>query len=331
MLRSPILIRISHSIITLFAMSIAVFLGVYALGNPVDLLINPQANQIERAQMITQLGLDQSLWVQYQRFLSAALHGNWGISFDSNTSAWSLIVERLPATVELALCAMCIAIIIGLPLGLIAGLHPSRWYSRLIMNGSILGFSLPTFWVGLMLIMMFSVWLGWLPSSGRGATTNTLGIPLSITTIDGLMHLILPAINLALFKLSLLVRLTKSSTTLAMLEDYVRYARAKGLTEHTIIIKHVLPNIAPPIITIIGLELGGLIAFAIVTESVFSWPGMGKLLIESINMLDRPVIVAYLMMIVSLFIAINLIVDTVLIMINPRLRKQALSLQSSLA
>jgi peptide/nickel transport system permease protein len=191
---------------------------------------------------------------------------------------------------------------------------------RSIMAFSIVGFSLPTFWVGLVLIMFFAVQLGWLPSNGRGETTLLFGVPVSFLTWDGLSHLFLPAFNLALFKLSLLIRLTRAQVREAVLQDYVKFARAKGLSQSRVIGVHILKNIMIPIVTVIGLEFGSVIAFAIVTESIFAWPGTGKLLIDSINQLDRPVIVAYLMVIVTLFIAINFIVDLVYSMLDPRVR-----------
>ncbi|MEA2963558.1 MAG: peptide/nickel transport system permease protein, partial [Alphaproteobacteria bacterium] len=208
----------------------------------------------------------------------------------------------------------------GLPLGLWAGLWPDSASAKAIMAGSIVGFSLPTFWVGLMLIMVFSVWLGWLPPTGRGQTVNVLGIDLSLFTWDGLRHLFMPALNLALFKLALLIRLTRAGTREAMVQDYVRFARAKGVSERRIVRVHVLKNIMIPIVTVIGLEFGSVLAFAIVTETIFAWPGMGKLLIDSINVLDRPVIVAYLMIIVFVFIFINLIVDLLYTALDPRVR-----------
>ncbi len=222
---------------------------------------------------------------------------------------------------ELALTAMLIAIVLGIPLGLWAGLKPNGIAGRTIMAGSILGFSLPTFWVGLMLIMVFSVMLGWLPSNGRGETTLLFGaIPVSFTSIDGLRHLAMPATNLALFNLALLIRLTRAGAHEALLQDYVKFARAKGLTNTRVIGVHVLRNILIPIVTVIGLQFGALIGFAIVTESVFAWPGMGKLLIDSIGVLDRPVIVAYLLVIVTVFIVINLIVDVLYSALDPRVR-----------
>jgi peptide/nickel transport system permease protein len=231
-----------------------------------------------------------------------------------------LILQRMPATIELALAAMVIALALGLPLGLWAGLHPESASAKAIMAGSIVGFSLPTFWVGLMLIMVFSVWLGWLPPTGRGDTVTVLGVELSVFTWDGLRHIVMPALNLALFKLALLIRLTRAGAREAMMQDYVRFARAKGVPERQVVRVHVLKNIMIPIVTVIGLEFGSVIAFAIVTETIFAWPGMGKLLIDSINVLDRPVIVSYLLVIVVMFVLINLFVDLLYTALDPRVR-----------
>ncbi|HXU52343.1 MAG TPA: ABC transporter permease [Casimicrobiaceae bacterium] len=312
--------RCLQSVVVLLVMSLIVFVGVYAVGNPIDILISPQADQAEREQAIHALGLDQPMWMQYFVFLRDALHGDLGHSFVHSTSALRLIFERMPATLELATVAMLFAIILGIPLGLWAGLKPESASGRTIMAGSILGFSLPTFWVGLMLIMVFSVMLGWLPSNGRGETVPLFGIPVSFLTLDGWRHLVLPATNLALFNLALMIRLTRAGTREALLQDYVKFARAKGLSNVRVIGVHVLRNILIPIVTVIGLQFGALIAFAIVTESVFAWPGMGKLLVDSINFLDRPVIVAYLLVIVTLFIVINLIVDLLYSALDPRVR-----------
>jgi len=301
-------------------MSLLVFVGVYAVGNPIDILINPQADQEDRERAIAALGLDKTLPMQYLSFLSGVVHGDLGRSFVHATSALGLILERMPATLELAFAAMLIAIVIGIPLGLWAGLRPNGVAGRTIMAGSILGFSLPTFWVGLMLIMVFSVILGWLPSNGRGPTVDVLGIPVSFLSFEGWRHLLLPATNLALFNVALLIRLTRAGAHEALLQDYVKFARAKGLTNVRVIGVHVLRNILIPIVTVIGLQFGALIAFAIVTESVFAWPGMGKLLIDSINLLDRPVIVAYLLVIVTFFIVINLLVDILYSLLDPRVR-----------
>jgi peptide/nickel transport system permease protein len=318
-----ILRRLVSSIVLLLVMSLLVFLGVYAIGNPVDLLISPEADQKEIARTIAALGLDKPIWEQYFIFVRQALSGDLGRSFAFNTPAIELILQRMPATMELAITAMLIAILLGIPLGLYAGLKPDTALAKTIMAGSILGFSLPTFWVGLMLIMIFAVQLGWLPSTGRGETVMFLGVQWSLFTWDGLRHLAMPAFNLALFKLSLLIRLTRAGTREAVLQDYVKFARAKGLPMRRVIGLHVLKNILIPIVTVIGLEFGSVVAFSIVTETIFAWPGMGKLLIDSINVLDRPVIVAYLLVIVGLFVLINLVVDVLYSALDPRVRSVA--------
>jgi peptide/nickel transport system permease protein len=226
----------------------------------------------------------------------------------------------MPATLELAALAMLISVVIGIPLGMIAGLRPHSFVAKTIMAGSILGFSLPTFWVGLLLILVFAVQLGWLPSTGRGPTTEFLGLQLSILSWAGLKYALLPAINLALFKLSLIIRLTRAQVREQSLLDYIKFARAKGLSKGRVIGVHLFKNILIPLVTVIGLELGSVIAFAVVTETIFAWPGMGKLVIDSIFQLDRPVVVAYLMVVVFMFIIINLVVDLLYSVLDPRVR-----------
>jgi len=315
-----ILRRMSESLFVLLVMSLLVFAGVYAIGNPVDLLISPDATPQDIEQVTKSLGLDKPLWTQYFYFLTQVLRGDLGHSFMFGTPAIELLLSKMPATMELAVAAMFIASVLGIPLGLIAGLKDDSWIGKTIMTVSIFGFSLPTFWVGLVLIMFFSVELGWLPSSGRGPSSIVFGIPISFLSWEGLRHLFLPALNLALFKLALIIRLTRAGTQEALMQDYVKFARAKGLSQTRIIGVHVLKNIMIPIVTVIGLEFGSVIAFSIVTESIFAWPGMGKLLIDSINNLDRPVIVAYLCLIVVFFVFINLIVDLTYALLDPRVR-----------
>lgn len=312
--------RLLQSLLVLLIVSLLVFAGVYAIGSPVDVLISPEATQAERAALIISLGLDKPLWAQYLMFLQNALQGNLGVSFAYSVPAIGLIVERMPATLELAVVAIVIAILVGIPLGLWAGMKPKSAAGKTIMGLSILGFSLPTFWVGLMLIMVFAVSLGWLPSSGRGPTTSLLGVQVSFLSWEGLKHILMPALNLALFNIALVIRLTRAGAQEALMQDYVKFARAKGLSGPRIIGVHVLKNILIPIITVIALQFGSIIAFAIVTESIFAWPGMGKLIIDSIRVLDRPVIVAYLMLIVTLFIFINLAVDIIYSLLDPRVR-----------
>jgi peptide/nickel transport system permease protein len=302
--------RILQSVVVVLVMSLVVFVGVHLVGDPVHILISDDMTQAEIDAFIHRLGLDRPVYEQYFHFLANAARGDLGNSFVFGEPALKLILQRMPATLELAFAAFILAIVFGIPLGMYAGLKPESPASRAIMAGSILGFSLPTFWVGLMLIMVFAVMLGWLPSTGRG----------DFMTWDGLRHLALPAFNLALFKMALVTRLARAGTREAALQDYVKFARAKGLSTRRVVLVHVLKNIMIPVVTVLGLELGGLIAFSVVTETVFAWPGMGKLLINSIQRLDRPVIVAYLVITVLMFVVINLVVDLLYAALDPRVR-----------
>jgi peptide/nickel transport system permease protein len=318
-----ILRRLAQTLLVLFITSALVFGGLYLVGDPVEILVNPAADQEEKARAAKALGLDRPVLEQYWVFLRGAFSGDLGRSFVFGRPALEVILERMPATLELAALAMLISVGLGIPLGLYAGLRPDSRAAKAIMAASILGFSLPTFWVGLLLIMVFAVQLGWLPSTGRGPTTELLGVQLSILNVEGLRYALLPAINLALFKLSLIIRLTRAQAREQALLDYIRFARAKGLPRSRVIGVHLLKNILIPLVTVIGLELGSVIAFAIVTETVFAWPGMGKLVIDSIFQLDRPVVVAYLMVVVFMFILINLTVDILYSALDPRVRLAA--------
>ncbi|MEO5692496.1 MAG: ABC transporter permease [Usitatibacter sp.] len=315
--------RVFQAGLVVMLMTVIVFIGVHLIGDPIEIMISPEANQAERAKAIADLGLDRPLWRQYLAFLWDAAHGDLGRSFVYSAPSLSLIASRLPATLELALAAVLLSIVVGIPLGLLAGLYPERTFSRAIVAASILGFSMPAFWVGLMLIMLFAVHLGWLPSTGRGQTAELFGVRWSFLTYDGLQHMLMPAFNLAIFNIALVLRLVTAGVRETVLMDYVKFARAKGLTRRRIIFVHVLKNIMIPVVTVVGLEIGSTIAFSVVTESVFAWPGMGKLIIDSINVLDRPVIVAYLMMIVLMFITINLVVDILYMVLDPRVRVKA--------
>lgn len=312
--------RLMQSFLVLLITAVVVFLGVYAIGDPIEMLVSPDASAAERAQVIASLGLDQPLWHQFGTFLWNAVHGDLGRSFVFNQPSIALILQRLPATLELTFVGLVFALGLGIPLGLLAGLKPNTVTDETIMTGSILGFSLPSFWQGMMLIMIFSVWLGWLPSTGRGELGSFLGIRSSLFTLDGLAHLILPAINLSLFKLSLVIRLTRTGVRETLPLDFIKFARAKGLTERRIVGVHVMKTILIPLITVVGLEIGSMLAFAVVTETIFAWPGIGKLLIDSIMRLDRPVVVAYLLSIVALFIVINFVVDVLYSLVDPRVR-----------
>ncbi|TNB46296.1 ABC transporter permease [Martelella lutilitoris] len=312
--------RLLQAIVVVFAMSLIVFLGVYAIGNPIDVLIDPGATQAIRQQLIEQYGLDQPLWQQYLTFLGNVAHGDLGKSMVYNISVTSLVFSRLPATVELVAVAVFLATAIGIPAGLYAGYRPKSLAARAIMALSVLGFSVPTFWIGMLLIMAFAVNLGWLPSGGRGDVGEIFGIHTSLATADGWRHVIMPAFNLSLFMMGLLIRLTRAGMVEAMQADYVKFARAQGLPDRQIVFSHVMRNISIPIVTVFGLEVGSTLAFAVVTESVFNWPGVGKLIIDSILQLDRPVMVTYLVLVVILFVLINLIVDIVYARLDPRVR-----------
>ncbi|MGE9294816.1 MAG: ABC transporter permease [Puniceicoccales bacterium] len=312
--------RMAQAMLTAFAMVTLVFLGLHMIGSPVDILVAEDATLAEKARIIKQFGLDKPIWEQFFYFLRGVAHGEFGISYVFNEPAFGMIVSRLPATIELAVSAVLLSLIIGLPLGLLAGAKPNNPLSGMIMSASILGFSLPTFWVGILFIMVFSVQLGWLPSFGRGETRELFGIQWSFLTVDGLKHLILPAFNLALTNIAMVLRLTEAGTREIMGRDFILFARAKGLSPSRIMWTHVMKNIMIPVVTVIGLDFGSLVAFSIVTESIFAWPGVGKIIIDSIAVLDRPVIVAYLFMVVILFVCINLIVDVVYHLLDPRIR-----------
>ncbi len=313
--------RVAQALLVMLVMSALVFTGVYAIGNPIDVLIGPDVSQQMRLDTIAQYGLDRPLHEQYFTFLSRVLQGDFGRSFVFGLPVLDLILSRLPATLELTLMAVCGAALIGVPAGIYAGYQPDGVPAKIIMAVSILGFSVPTFWIGLVLIMTFAVELQWLPAGGRGETAALFGVQWSFLTANGLSHLLLPALNLAFFKLALLTRLARAGTREVMLTDTVKFARAAGLSEWTVLRRHVLRLIAIPIVTVFGLEFASTLAFAVVTETIFSWPGIGKLIIDSIQSLDRPVMVAYLMLVAFVFITINFLVDLTYLALDPRLRK----------
>ncbi len=317
--------RLLQAVVVMLVISVMVFVGVFAIGNPIDVLISPDATQQIREATIRAYGLDQPLWKQYWDFLSRLLVGDFGRSFVYNMPVIQLILSRLPATLELTLAAVIGATIIGVPLGMYAGYKPDSALSKLIMAASVIGFSVPTFWIGLVLIFTFAVQLGWLPAGNRGETATLFGVEWSFLTWNGLTHLFLPALNLSLFKFAMMVRLSRAGTRETMLTDTVRFARAAGESEWTILRKHVLRLISIPLVTVFGLEFGSTLAFAVVTETIFSWPGIGKLIIDSITSLDRPVMVAYLMLVAFLFILINLLVDLSYAALDPRLRARRAS------
>jgi peptide/nickel transport system permease protein len=312
--------RLIQGAAVLLLTSAVVFAGIFAAGDPVRLLIPPDATPAERDEIARRLGLDRSLPAQYLAFLRNAARGDLGRSFVYNKPALRVVAERFPATLELAGSAMFLAVAMGIPLGLLAGLRPRSPVGRAIMAGSVLGFSLPSFWVGLMMILLFSVHLGWLPSFGRGETVAVFGVDWSLFTRDGLRHLALPAVNLSLLPMALIVRLTRSGVLDVESLDFIRFARAKGLHPVRVVGVHLLKNILIPVVSVTGVQFGVLLAFAVVTESVFSWPGMGKLIVDSIGRLDRPVVVAYLLTTATLFVGINFGVDLLYSLLDPRIR-----------
>lgn len=312
--------RLLQSLLVLLAVSVVVFCAVYAIGDPIELLVSPDVAQAERDALIARLGLDLPLWQQYGVFLWRALHGDLGNSFVHGMPAVQLILQRFPATLELVVVAITLTCVLGISLGLVAGLYRDRALGRGIMAGSILGFSVPNFWQGMVFILLFAVWLGWLPASGRGPTVEVMGVPLSIFSAEGWRHIALPAVNLAIANIALVLRMTATGVGEAQSQDYVRFARAKGVRPGRIVRRHILRNILIPVVTVIGMEFGTLIAYSTITETVFSWPGMGKLLIDSVYKLDRPVIVAYVMLVTLLFVIINLVVDLLYAVLDPRVQ-----------
>lgn len=315
-----VLQRLIQSAFVLLAVSVVVFFAVYGIGDPIELLVSPQVSEAERQALIRRLGLDLPVWQQYFVFMGNALKGDLGRSFVHGVPAVQLILARLPATFELVLLAVVLALAAGIPLGLMAGLDPESRRARIVMAGTILGFSLPSFWKGIMLILLFAVLLGWLPTAGRGETVSLLGIQTSLLTLDGLKHIALPALNLAIPNLALIVRLVAAGTTETMTQDYVKYARAKGVRRQRIVYRHVLRNILIPVVTVVGVEFGSLVAFSTITETVFAWPGMGKLLIDSVYQLDRPVVVAYVLLATLLFVTVNFLVDVLYAALDPRVK-----------
>jgi len=314
--------RLLQAVLVMTVMSGLVFIGLYVVGDPVSMMASAEATEQDRAEIRASFGLDKPLWQQYGIFMSHALRLDFGKSFLTGQSAMGLILERMPATLELALVSMGLAVLVGIPLGIWAGLRPQAYSTRGIMAGSVLGFSLPNFWVGLMLIMVFAVQFGWLPASGRGATGHIGALDLSVLTLDGWSHLLLPAVTIALAKAALIIRVTRAATREALPMDYIKFARAKGLRWSRILRVHLLKNIMVPIVTVGGLEFGQVVAFAVVTETIFAWPGMGKLLLDSIITLDRPVVVAYLILIVFFLVMLNLVVDVLYSVLDPRVRLQ---------
>ena len=311
--------RFVQMIVVLFVVSILVFMLTNFIGDPVDMLV-PENATVEQVESVrARLGLDKPLPVQYGIFLKDVLHGNFGKSYTYGKPAMGLIMERMPATLELVAIAALLVLIIAIPLGVYAGAYPKRRSSKIIMSGSILGISLPSFWVGMMMIYIFAVMLRALPASGRGNTVNVLGVNLSVFAPGGLRFIILPAVTLALTNVATTLRLTRSGIMENMRQDYIKFARAKGVSSRSLLFGHALKNALIPVITIFGMDLGNMIAFTTITETIFAWPGMGKLLIDAINKSDRPIIVAYLMTAACMFVVLNFVVDLLYTLVDPRI------------
>lgn len=312
--------RMAGSAFIILAVSFIAFLALFEIGDPVDVLLPETATTQQRDEVRQQWGLDKPVWEQYISFLSRAVVGDFGNSFVYSEPAIDVILSRFPATAELALLAFVLIVVLGLPLGVVAGMRPNGVVSRVVSSIAVVLLSLPSFWVAIMLILFFAVRLGWLPATGRGETQSVLGVQLSIITWDGFRHAILPALNLALPNAALVFRLVRASVMEAKLGDYVRFAQSKGLSPFRIVWVHILSNVMLPVVTVLGLELGGILAFAVVTETIFAWPGVGRLLIDAISLLDRPLVVTYLMFVVCLIILINLSVDILYAILDPRVR-----------
>ena len=312
--------RVFQMVVVLWVVSIIVFTMMSFTGDPTYMMVPLDATEDEIANARMLLGLDKPYIVQYGIFLKNILGGDFGRSFVFRQPALGLIMERMPATVEMVLVAMTLALLLAIPLGVFAGAYPQKKTSRGIMAGSLLGISLPNFWVGMMLIFILAVRFNILPSSGRGDTLRMMGVNLSILTPDGFKHIILPAVTLCFSTLAILLRITRAGMMEVMKQDFIKFARAKGATFRSVLFKHALKNVLIPVVTIFGLQLGDLIGFATITEYIFAWPGMGKLLIDSIYMGDRPVIVVYLMFVAFLFVIINFTVDVIYTLIDPRIK-----------
>ena len=317
---SFILRRLAQAVLVMLVVGMAAFWLFRYVGDPVSNMVGQDATPAQREQLRAALGLDQPAPVQFARFVGHALTGDFGLSLRQGRKVSTLIAERLPATLELSLVAALIATLLGIPLGIYAALRRRHWDARLTMAVSLLGVSLPTFLIGIVLIEIFSVRLGWLPSFGRGATVQLGAWSTGLLTADGWRHIALPAFTLAVYQLALVMRLVRAEMLEALRSDYVKFARARGLPDRVVNFGHALRNTLVPVLTISGLQLGGLIAFSIVTETVFAWPGMGGLFIQAVQFPDVPVMVAYLCLIAMVFVTINLAVDLLYVVVDPRLR-----------
>jgi len=315
-----VLRRLLQALLVMFVVGFIAFALFNFVGDPVSLMLPPEATEADRAAMRAMLGLDQPFYAQFATFLANAMHGNFGISLRLGRPVADLILERLPATLELSFIATLIGLAAGIPLGVYTALKPNSWLSRFLLAASLVGVSLPNFLIGIFLILIFAVWLGWLPSFGRGDVVHLGWWTTGFLTVSGLKALILPSITLGFFPLTIVMRLVRAEMLEVLRTDYVKFARARGLTERAINFHHALKNTLVPVITIVGLQLGGIIAFAIITETVFQWPGMGLLFVQAIQFADIPIMAAYLCLVGLIFVVINLAVDLLYVVVDPRLR-----------
>jgi peptide/nickel transport system permease protein len=315
-----ILRRLLQALVVMLTVAFLAFMLFQYVGDPVTSILGQDATQEQRDQLRQDLGLDAPFPVQFARFVGNAVQGEFGLSLRQGQKVSTLIAERFPATLELALAAALIALVVGVPLGVYAALRRGSFGSQAVMTASLLGVSLPTFLIGILLILIFSVTLKWLPSFGRGEVVAIGGWTTGLLTAEGWKHLILPAITLSVFQLALILRLVRAEMLEVLRTDYVKFARARGLTNRTVYFGHALKNTLVPVITITGLQLGSLIAFAIITETVFQWPGMGFLFIQAVQFADIPVMAAYLCLIALIFVVVNLVVDLLYFLVDPRLR-----------
>lgn len=321
---STIIGRLSQAFLLLLVMSLIGFIGIHSVGNPVFNLVNIETATPEDIRNATiALGLDRPVWHQYFLFIGNVLSGNFGTSYIYHLPAFELVMSKLPATLELAIVAMSIAAPGGVLLGLFAGRRKGKPIDRAILQGSVIALSIPSFWLSMMLILLGAILTGWFPSGGRGSTVALFGAEWSFLTLDGLRKMTLPALALALPNIALIARLTRSGTIEVETQDFTRFCQAKGLSSRRILFRHTLPNISVPIVTIIGMQFGGMLAFAVVVESIFNWPGVGKLLIDSIQLLDRPVVMATLTFISVAFVCLNALVDLFYVVLDPRTRRSA--------
>jgi peptide/nickel transport system permease protein len=312
--------RLMEAIVVMLAVALIAFALFRYVGDPVNQMVGQDASMADRSAIRQELGLDDPVLVQFARFVGNAARLDFGISYQVKRPVTGLIAERLPATVELALAAALLAVAVGIPMGVYTGIRPDSWLSKVFLTLSLIGISLPTFLIGILLIYAFSVWLNVLPSFGRGEVVDLGFWRTGLLTTSGLKALVLPAITLGLFQMTLVTRLVRAEMLEVLRTDYIKFARARGLSNHAINFGHALKNTLVPVITMIGLQLGGIVAFAIITETVFQWPGMGLMFIQAVQHADIPVMAAYLLLVALLFVAINLIVDLVYVRIDPRIR-----------